>query len=479
MLKETPILALTFDDVLLKPAASDVLPAEVSLQTRLTPRLRMNIPLLASAMDTVTESEMALAMARAGGIGVIHRNLSIEEQAREVKTVKARSTAFLPNPVTIAPGQRLYEAKAVMNRHGISGLPVVAEDNRLMGIITRRDLHFHEELDQPIVDLMTQDVITARKGASLETIKAMMVEHQVEKLPIVDHDGGLVGLVTLKDILQGAATDASAARDDGTLLVAGAIGTGGAHLDRAGALVEAGCDVIVVDTAHGHSSRVLDTVRTLRKRHREVNIIGGNVATAGGTEALIDAGVDAVKVGVGPGSICTTRLVAGVGLPQLSAVAECALAAQPHGIPVIADGGIRTSGDIVKAIAAGADTVMIGSLLAGTEESPGEVMRAHGETFKVYRGMGSVGAMESGSKDRYFQAGVTRDKLVPEGVEGRVPYRGPVGTVLHQLLGGLRSGMGYTGCPTIDDLRNRAEFIRISPAGLQESRVHDVMVTKE
>jgi IMP dehydrogenase len=366
-----------------------------------------------------------------------------------------------------------------MNRHGISGLPVVEPDNRLVGIITRRDLHFHPELDQPISSAMSRRLITARKGVTMEQARATMVEHQVEKLPVVDDGGALVGLITLKDLLQGAASDASSARSDGTLLVAGAVGTGPAALDRCAALVEAGCDVIVVDTAHGHSAGVLETVSELRKRHPDAQLIGGNVATAGGTEALIRAGVDAVKVGVGPGSICTTRVVAGVGVPQLTAIADCVRAAEPHDIPIIADGGIRQSGDIVKAIAVGASTVMIGSLLAGTDESPGEVMRVRGETFKVYRGMGSVGAMEAGSKDRYFQSGVTREKLVPEGVEGRVPYRGPVARVLHQLLGGLRSGMGYTGCATIDKLRLGAEFVRISSAGLQESHVHDVIVTKE
>ena len=479
MLKQLPPLTLTFDDVLLLPAASEVLPGEVKLGTRLTRTLRVNIPLLSSAMDTVTESSMALAMARAGGVGIIHRNLSVGEQAREVKTVKARSSAFLPNPVTVTPDKRLYEAKAEMDRHGISGLPVVDAAGTVVGIITRRDLRFHEKLDQPIADSMIRTVVTARQGVSVEEARAKMIEHQVEKLPIVDHEGKLTGLMTLKDISEQTMTEGAAAGVDGRFLVGAAIGTGGDSIKRGAALVEAGADVIVVDTAHGHSSRVLETVRTLKGIHGETQIIAGNVATAGGTEALIEAGADAVKVGVGPGSICTTRTVAGVGVAQLSAVANCAIAAQPHDVPIIADGGIRTSGDVVKAIAAGASTVMIGSMFAGTDESPGEVATVRGEAYKVYRGMGSVGAMTRGSADRYFQKGVTREKLVPEGVEGRVPYRGPVGGVLHQLLGGLRAGMGYTGCATVDDLRSDAEFVRISPAGLHESHVHDVMVTKE
>ena len=478
MLKELPPLTLTFDDVLLLPAASDVMPAEVKLATRLTRGLTVNIPLLSSAMDTVTEADMALAMARAGGVGIIHRNLSVGEQAREVKTVKARSSAFLPNPVTVSPDQPLFEAKAEMDGHGISGLPVVDEAGALVGIITRRDLRFHDKLDQPIADGMICTVVTAREGVSVDEARSKMIEHQVEKLPIVDHEGKLVGLMTLKDISEQTMTEGASAGVDGRYLVGAAIGTGGDAVERGAALIKAGADVIVVDTAHGHSSRVLQTVRDLKARW-DTQIIAGNVATASGTEALIDAGADAVKVGVGPGSICTTRTVAGVGVAQLSAVAACALAAEPHGVPIIADGGVRTSGDVVKAIAAGASTVMIGSMFAGTDESPGEVATVRGEAYKVYRGMGSVGAMTRGSADRYFQKGVTKEKLVPEGVEGRVPYRGPVGNVLHQLLGGLRAGMGYTGCPTVDDLRLGAQFVRISPAGLHESHVHDVMVTKE
>ena len=480
MLKELPPLTLTFDDVLLLPAASEVLPAEVRLGTRLTGQLQLKIPLLSSAMDTVTESSMALAMARAGGVGIIHRNLSVGEQAREVKTVKARSSAFLPNPVTITPQKSLFEAKAEMDRHGISGLPVVDDGGSLVGIITRRDLRFCAKLDQLIEQSMVRAVVSALEGVSVEQARERMIEHQVEKLPIVEGGGRLVGLMTLKDISEQTITEGAAVGADGRFLVGAAIGTGGGAIERAAALVHAGSDIIVVDTAHGHSAGVLQTVRELKQQWDDrVQIIAGNVATASGTEALIEAGADAVKVGVGPGSICTTRTVAGVGVAQLSAVANCALAAEPHGVPVIADGGIRQSGDVVKAIAAGATTVMLGSMLAGTDESPGEVATVRGEAYKVYRGMGSVGAMTRGSSDRYFQKGVPREELVPEGVEGRVPYRGPVGGVLHQLLGGLRAGMGYTGCPTIDDLRRDAQFVRISPAGLHESHVHDVMVTKE
>ena len=478
MLHGIPPLSLTFDDVLLRPAASDVLPADVALATRLTTRLRLNIPLLSSAMDTVSESRMATAMARAGGIGIIHRNLTIEQQAGEVHKVKVASASILPDPIVITPERSLSEARDLMEAYGIGGLPVV-EEGRLIGMITRRDLRFQQRLDLPVSDKMTRDVVTARWGTSIDDAKEIMIEHQVEKLPIVDEDRKLVGLMTLKNLAQ---TDGipTAVRDArGCFLVGAAVGTADDRMDRVAALLEAGCDVIVVDTAHGHSSKVLDTVRQVRKAWPDVHLIAGNVATAAATEALIDAGADAVKVGVGPGSICTTRVVAGVGVAQLSAIGECAAAAEKHGVPVIADGGIKVSGDIVKALAAGASTVMIGSLLAGTDEAPGELITVRGETSKIYRGMGSIGAMAAGSGDRYFQATTPREKLVPEGVEGRVPYRGPLAQVLHQLLGGLRSGMGYTGCRNIDALRTQAEFVRITPAGYRESLPHDVQVVKE
>ena len=478
MLDSIPPLSLTFDDVLLRPRSSDVLPAEVDLRARLTTRLGLNIPVVSSAMDTVTEAPMATAMARAGGLGVIHRNLSIEAQAKEVHKVKVSSAAILPDPIVITKEERLQQALDLMEKYGISGLPVV-EDGRLIGMLTRRDLRFQTRLDLPVEEKMTRDVVTARWGIGVDEAKERMIDHQVEKLPIVDEDNRLVGLMTLKNLAQTDGVTTAVRDGRGCFLVGAAIGTSDDRGERVAALLAAGCDIIVVDTAHGHSSRVIDTVRELRAAHPELHLIAGNVATGEATLALIDAGVDAVKVGVGPGSICTTRVVAGVGVPQLSAIAECVRAAEPHGVPIIADGGIKLSGDIVKALAAGASTVMIGSLFAGTDEAPGDVVTVRGETSKIYRGMGSIGAMAQGSKDRYFQAGTPRDKLVPEGVEGRVPYRGPVAHVLHQLLGGLRAGMGYTGCGTIDALRHDAEFVRITSAGLRESHPHDVLVTKE
>ena len=478
MLHGAPPLSLTFDDVLLRPAASDVLPADVLLEARLTTRLRLKIPVLSSAMDTVTESRMATAMARAGGIGVIHRNLTVEQQAEEVHKVKVASAAILADPIVVGPERTLVEARDLMERYGIGGLPVV-EEGRLIGMITRRDLRFQQRLDLPVAEKMTREVVTAPWGISIDEAKERMIDHQVEKLPIIDEGGRLVGLMTLKNLAQTDGVPTAVRDARGCFLVAAAVGTADDRMERVAALLEAGCDVIVVDTAHGHSSKVLETVRQIRADHPDVHLIAGNVATAAATEALIEAGVDAVKVGVGPGSICTTRVVAGVGVAQLSAIAECANAAEKHGVPVIADGGIKMSGDVVKAIAAGAATVMIGSLFAGTDEAPGDVITVRGETSKLYRGMGSIGAMAAGSKDRYFQAGAPREKLVPEGVEARVPYRGPVAQVLHQLLGGLRSGMGYTGCRTIEDLRTKAEFVRITPAGFRESLPHDVQVVKE
>ena len=478
MLHEIPPLSLTFDDVLLLPGASDVLPHEVSVETQLFRRFSLNIPLISSAMDTVTESRMAVSMALAGGLGVIHRNLSIEAQAREVRQVKASTSAIVLEPYTIAPDRSLHEALAVMEREQISGLPVV-EGERLVGILTNRDVRQQRDLDRPVADRMTREVVTATEGVDVEEARALMLDHRIERLPIVDSAGRLVGLVSLRDLTRRATSPTAALDANGCMRVAAALGTGDDTDERAEALLAAGCDVLVVDTAHGHSSKVLGVVRRLRAAHPDALFIAGNVATPAGTEALIEAGAHVVKVGVGPGSICTTRTVAGVGVPQLSAVADCARAAAAHGIPIIADGGIRTSGDIVKAIAAGARAVMVGSLLAGTDESPGDVVTVRGRTHKTYRGMGSRGAMVRGSRDRYFQEGTERSKLVPEGVEGVVPYRGPAAGVLHQLVGGLRAGMGYTGNATIDALRENAQFVRISNAGLRESHVHDVTVTED
>lgn len=474
-----PPLKLTFDDVLLRPLPSDVLPNEVELGTALTRTLHLKTPILSSAMDTVTESAMAITMARAGGLGVIHRNLSVELQVREVLRVKAASAPFVTDPVTISPDATLRTAVRLMDQHVISGLPVVL-NGTLVGMLTRRDMQFQRDLDRSVEEQMTRGVITAPPGIAPEAARSLMLEHRIEKLPIIDGAGHLLGLMTLRHIDERAMTAGATIDGQGRLRVAAAIGTAAAGgLERATALLAAGCDVIVVDTAHGHSSRVLDTVRALRRLSSDAVIVAGNVATPEGTLALIEAGADAVKVGVGPGSICTTRIVAGVGLPQLSAIFECADAAREKGIPVIADGGIKLSGDIVKALAAGASTVMIGSLFAGTDESPGKVITVRGKAYKTYRGMGSLGAMRDGSRDRYGQTNTPTEKLVAEGVEARVPYRGPVGGILHQLLGGVRSGMGYTGSRTIAELHQNAQFVRISSAGLRESHVHDVLMTDD
>jgi len=479
MLRELPPLTLTFDDVLLRPAASDVLPHEVDVTTRLTRRLRLNVPFLSAAMDTVTESRMAIAMALQGGLGVIHRNLSHDEQALEVRKVKASTSAIVLEPFTVGPDEPLRAAIHIMEAHGISGLPVV-DGGRLVGILTARDVKLQEDLDRPVAARMTREVVTGPEGISVAEARARMVDHRIERLPIVDEAGRLKGLVNLNDLTRRATSPTAAMDAAGKLIVGAALGTGEDTPQRAAALLAAGCDVLVLDTAHGHSTKVVDMLRTLRAAFPGADIVAGNVATAAATEALIAAGADAVKVGVGPGSICTTRQVAGVGVAQLSAVAECALAAAPHGVPLIADGGIKASGDAVKALAAGASCVMLGSMFAGTDESPGEVVTVRGRTHKTYRGMGSRGAMMKGSRDRYFQQGTaSRDKLVPEGVEGVVPYRGPLEGILHQMVGGLRAGMGYTGSRTIAELQEKAEFVRISPAGLRESHVHDVTVTEE
>ncbi|MCC6528548.1 MAG: IMP dehydrogenase [Polyangiaceae bacterium] len=468
---------LTFDDVMLLPAYSEVLPGDVSVRTRLTRKLGLNLPLLSSAMDTVTESAAAIAMARSGGIGVVHRNMTVRDQAREIERVKRAESGMIADPVTVRSDTPLRQALAVMNEHDISGVPVV-DDGKPVGILTARDIRFAKQLDEPVSALMTRELITVPPGVSNDRARELLHEHRIEKLLVVE-GGRLVGLITIKDLLQ-VERHPEAAKDPlGRLLVGAALGPGPDLEERAAALVAASTDLLVVDTAHGHSRGVLKAVELLKKRYPSVELAAGNVATADGTRALIDAGVDAVKVGVGPGSICTTRVVAGVGVPQVSAVAECVRAAESSDVPVISDGGIKYSGDIVKAIAAGASSVMVGSLFAGTDESPGSLVLYQGRSYKTYRGMGSLGAMRKGSKDRYGQAGRADEKLVPEGIEGRVPYRGPLGSVVYQLVGGLRSGMGYTGSRTIEELRKQARFIRITSQGLRESHVHDVFITEE
>ncbi|MCX5617533.1 IMP dehydrogenase [Bombella sp. TMW 2.2543] len=473
--------ALAFDDVLIEPVESSVLPGQVSTKTRLTRKLELNIPLLSSAMDTVTEEEMAISMAQQGGMGVIHKNLTLEGQAEQVRRVKRFEAGMVVNPVTVGPEQTLSEVHEIMARHGISGLPVVEKNGKLVGILTNRDMRFTEDKNTRVRDLMTHEgLVTVKHGASPEQARQLLHDHRIEKLLVVDEADRCIGLITVKD-MDKAMTHPLAVKDaEGRLLCAAAIGVGEDGLRRGAALVEAGVDVLVVDTAHGHSRGVLETVARLRDKYADVQLIAGNVATPEAAKALIESGADCVKIGIGPGSICTTRVVAGVGVPQFSAVLETAAACHEHDIPAIADGGIRTSGDIVKAIGAGADVVMVGSMLAGCEESPGESFLYQGRTYKAYRGMGSMGAMARGSADRYFQ-GEVRDtlKLVPEGIEGQVPYKGPMAAVVHQLIGGLRAGMGYTGSATIADLQARARFRKITNAGLRESHVHDVTITRE
>ncbi len=477
MKKEDKFLeeGLSFDDVLLVPDYSEVLPREVDVATRLSSTIKLGIPLLSSAMDTVTESRMAIAMAREGGLGVIHRNMSIERQAQEVDRVKRSEHGVITDPFFLSPDRTVEDALALMARYHISGVPVV-EGDRLVGIITNRDIRFEEDHTKPISEVMTKEgLITAPVGTSLEEAKKIMGKYKIEKLPLVDGDFHLKGLITLKDIEKTRMYPRAAKDSRGRLLAAACIGVGG--LERAKVLVDAGADVLVVDSAHGHSKGVLDTVSSLKERFPDKTIIAGNVATAEGTLALIKRGADCVKVGVGPGSICTTRVVTGAGVPQLTAVFNAASVAKEHGIPVIADGGIKYSGDIAKAIAAGADAVMLGGLLAGTDESPGEMEIWQGRSFKVYRGMGSMGAMKEGSADRYFQE--ASSKLVPEGIEGRVPYKGPVAETIFQLIGGLKAGMGYCGCATIAEMHKKARLMRITDAGLRESHPHDVSITKE
>jgi IMP dehydrogenase len=472
---------LTFDDVLLLPAESHVLPNDVSTATRFTRSVDLRIPVVSAAMDTVTEAGMAIALARIGGIGVIHRNLSVADQAAEVDKVKRSESGMIVEPVTLGPDASVAHALELMGHYRISGIPVTDEGGRLVGIITNRDLRFHRDPTRPVSELMTSEgLVTAAEGTTLEEAEVILHRHKIEKLPVVDANGVLRGLITVKDISKRIAYPDATKDDQGRLRAAAAVGVGPDALERAEALVAAGADVLVLDTAHGHSRNVLNMARELRERF-DAELVVGNVATAEATEALIDAGADAVKVGVGPGSICTTRVVAGVGVPQVTAVHESVRVAAEHGVPVIADGGITSSGDIAKAVAAGADTIMAGSLLAGTDEAPGDVVLVHGERVKEYRGMGSLGAMKARgfSKDRYFQGDVEDvDKLVPEGIEGRVPYKGPVQTVVDQLVGGLRQAMGYCGAATVDELKN-ARFVRITAAGLRESHPHDITITKD
>jgi IMP dehydrogenase len=473
--------SLTFDDVLLVPAYSDVLPAQVDVRTRFTRNLELNIPLVSAAMDSVTESRTAIAIAREGGIGIVHKNLPPSEQAKEVLKVKRAESGMVLDPITIRPTMLLRDALDLMRRHDISGLPVVGGDDlRPVGILTSRDVRFEKRLDQPVSALMTTKLVTVPPGVDLEEARGLLHRHRIEKLLVVEpHSGKLVGLITVKDLMA-AERNPNANKDDkGRLRVGAAIGPGADREERTAAIVQAGVDVIVIDTAHGHSKGVIDAVRATKKAYPDVELIAGNVATSEATEALIEAGVDAVKVGIGPGSICTTRVVAGVGVAQLSAVRDAVRVAEKYGVPIIADGGVKFSGDVAKAIAAGASCVMIGSLFAGTDESPGDLVLYQGRTYKVYRGMGSLGAMKQGSKDRYGQGGTADEKLVPEGIEGRVPYRGSLRAILHQMVGGLRSGMGYTGSKNIQELRTKAKFVRITSAGLKESHVHDVMITEE
>tara|TARA_R110000751_G_scaffold24143_9_gene66372 strand:- start:13028 stop:14485 length:1458 start_codon:yes stop_codon:yes gene_type:complete len=471
--------AITFDDVLLQPGASEVLPAEVNVSTFLTKSISLNIPLISAAMDTVTEARLAIAMAQAGGIGVIHRNLSIEEQAGEVAMVKKYESGVVMNPVTISPTATLGDLRELKARTGFSGIPVVETDGKIVGIITNRDTRFADDLNETIASLMTRNVVTVKMDTDPAEARVLLHKHRIERLVIVDNDGKCIGLLTVKD-MDKAAVNPNAAKDAaGRLRVAAASTVGDAGFARTMALIEAGVDCVVIDTAHGHSISVADAVRRAKKVSNAVQIIAGNVATAEATRALIDAGADAVKVGIGPGSICTTRIVAGVGVPQLTAIEQCANAAQKSGIPIIADGGIKFSGDFAKALAAGAATAMMGSMFAGTEEAPGEVFLYQGRSYKAYRGMGSLGAMARGSADRYFQKDAAADKLVPEGIEGQVPFKGPVGPILHQMVGGLRAAMGYVGAKDIDELHKKAEFVQITGAGLQESHVHDVMMTRE
>ncbi len=479
--KFVPYEGFTFDDVLLVPGYSEVVPADVDVCCKITPEIHLRIPLCSAAMDTVTESRLAIGIAREGGLGIIHRNMSPERQAEEVDKVKRSESGVIVDPFYLYPGNRVREAVDLMEHYHISGVPIVDRQMHLVGIITNRDLRFVTNYEQPISGIMTKDsLITASEGTTLDDAKSILMKYKVEKLPIVDKEGRLKGLITIKDI-QKAKDFPSACKDErGRLRAGAAIGVGKDALDRSDLLVQAGVDLLVVDTAHGHARSVLDRVKEIRMRHRDIQIMAGNVATGEAAEALIDAGADAVKVGVGPGSICTTRIVAGIGVPQVAAVLHASRSAHQRGRTVVADGGIRFSGDIVKAIAAGADVVMVGSLFAGTDESPGEVVIYRGRSFKSYRGMGSLGAMKDGcSKDRYFQEGAREEKLVPEGIEGMVPYKGPLNAITYQLVGGLRSGMGYVGAATLGELQEKGRFVKVTAASMKESHPHDITITKE
>jgi IMP dehydrogenase len=481
-MKNDPPVALTFDDVLLVPSRSEVHPNDVDVSTSLTGEIRLNLPIISAAMDTVTEANMAIAMAQHGGLGVIHKNMSIERQAEEVDRVKRSESGMIVDPVTIQPEQLVRESLEVMATYRISGLPVVDRHGQLKGILTNRDLRFCTELDRPIDDFMTKEkLVTAPVGTTLDEAKSLLHKHRIEKLLVVDDEGNLKGLITVKDIKKAHEYPTACKDDLGRLRVAAAIGVGGDLAERCAALIERQVDLLCLDSSHAHSSGVLDATALVKRAHPDVPLIVGNVATARATRDLIELGADAVKVGIGPGSICTTRVVTGSGMPQITAITECAGAAREHGIPIVSDGGIRFSGDISKAFTAGADVVMIGSLFAGVEESPGEQILYQGRTFKAYRGMGSIGAMNEaeGSRDRYFQSDAELTKLVPEGIEGMVPYKGPLAGQLTQLVGGLRAGMGLAGCASIEELHTDAEFVRVTSAGLKESHAHDVVITKE
>lgn len=479
MLEKEPRLGLTYDDVVLVPSKSAVLPSEVDVRTQLTRNIQINIPIISSAMDTVTESRLAIAMAREGGVGVIHRVLAPADQAAEVDRVKKSESGMILDPVTISPDQTIRDAHQLMAKYRISGIPVT-KHNKLVGILTNRDLRFETRLDLKVSQVMKRDkLVTAPEGTSLEKAREILHEHRIEKLPVVNKQGELKGLITIKDIEKRIKYPNACKDAHGRLRVGAAVGVGPDTEERIAHLKKAGVDLIVVDTAHGHAQAVVDTVKMIKKQHPTMELIAGNIATAEAAKDLLKAGVDAVKVGVGPGSICTTRIVSGSGMPQLTAIADCAKVLESSGVPIVADGGIKFSGDISKALAAGASSVMLGGLLAGTEESPGETVLYQARTYKVYRGMGSIGAMERGGGDRYGQGGRPPQKLVPEGIEGRVPYKGPLSAVIYQLVGGLKSGMGYCGCKTIPELQKNATFIRQTVAGLRESHVHDVIITKE